>query len=194
MIENLHEYISKDIKSIIGSEANNFVAVTDPISFKIPLHSLTPILKFLRDSDSYNFKILIDLFVVDHPSRAKRFEINYNLLSISRNCRVNLKVELNDGEEVPSIAQVFSTAQWLEREAWDMYGVKFSGNTDLRRILTDYGFEGHPMRKDFPLTGYREVKYDAKKGKVVYEDVSLMQEYREFDFDTPWSNSKSQIK
>lgn len=193
MIENLHEYIAKDIKSIIGSEANDFVVAMDPLSFKIPLDSLITVLKFLRDNHSYKFKILIDLFVVDYPSRPKRFEVNYNLLSISSNYRINLKVELNDGEGAPSIAQIFSTAQWLEREAWDMYGVKFSGNSDLRRILTDYGFEGHPMRKDFPLTGYREVKYDAKKGKVVYEDVSLTQEYREFDFETPWSNTNSRI-
>lgn len=148
---------------------------------------LKDLLLFLKNE--MGFAVLIDLFVVDYPEQEKRFEVNYNLLSISHNSRVNLKVSVKDGEDVPSVVDIFSTAGWLEREAWDMYGVPFKGNPDLRRLLTDYGFEGHPMRKDFPLSGHKEVRYDAEKAKVVYGPVNLTQEFRDFEFESPWEGT-----
>jgi len=115
-----------------------------------------------------------------------RFEVIYNLLSYKLNNRISIKVELDENQEVPTVKEVFASAPWYEREVFDMYGIKFSGNNDMRRILTDYEFKGHPLRKDFPLTGYEEVRYDEKQQKVVYEPVKLMQEFREFDFEMPW--------
>ena len=132
---------------------------------------------------------MIDLFAVDYPEHPKRFEVNYHLLSIKNNSRINVKIEFGENELVPSVVDLFSTAGWLEREAWDMYGVIFEGNPDLRRILTDYGFEGHPMRKDFPLTGYKEIAYDPEQRKVVYRPVNLTQEFRSFDFTSPWEGT-----
>jgi len=149
--------------------------------------ALKDILLFL--SDDFGFTVLIDLFVVDYPDKEKRFEVNYNLLSITHNERINLKVTLKEEEDMPSVVTIFSSAGWLEREAWDMYGVNFEGNPDLRRLLTDYGFEGHPMRKDFPLSGYKEVRYDAEKAEVVYGPVDLTQEFRDFEFESPWEGT-----
>ena len=125
--------------------------------------------------------------------RAPRFEVIYNLLSLKLNNRITVKVALNDGEQVPTASAVFSTANWFEREAFDMYGIKFANHPDLRRILTDYGFEGHPLRKDFPLTGYKEVRYDEISKSVIYEPVKMMQEFREFDFEMPWEGTQYAI-
>jgi NADH-quinone oxidoreductase subunit C len=141
---------------------------------------------FLRDDTNCQFKMLVDISGVDYPERDERFEVVYNLLSIKLNLRVRVKVSCDESEPVPSIAGVFSAAGWYEREAWDLYGILFAGHPDLRRILTDYGFEGHPFRKDFPLTGYVEVRYDAEQRRVVYEPVKLAQEFRSFDFLSPW--------
>ncbi len=147
---------------------------------------LLPFLKFLRDSKELRLTILTDLFGADFPSRPKRFEIVYNLLSLEYNNRVIIKLCVDEKTPVPSAHNVFSAAVWYERELFDMYGVIFDGSPDLRRILTDYGFVGHPLRKDFPLTGYLEVKYDEGAQKVVYEPVDLDQDYRNFDFMSPW--------
>jgi len=147
---------------------------------------ILPFLAFLKNSANLRFTLLTDLFAADFPDRKKRFEIVYNLLSLEYNARLIVKFHIADGEEVPSIHSLFSAAGWYEREAFDMYGVVFSDSLDLRRILTDYGFVGHPLRKDFPLTGHLQVKYDESLQKVVYVPVDLDQNYRSFDFMSPW--------
>jgi NADH-quinone oxidoreductase subunit C len=144
------------------------------------------VLEFLRDDSSCQFDILIDICGVDFPGRSKRFEVVYHLLSLRQNLRVRVKVRAGEGEAVPSVVDVFPAANWFERETFDMYGVRFSDHPDLRRILTDYGFSGYPLRKDFPLTGYVEVRYDDEEKRVVYEPVKLQQEFRTFDFLSPW--------
>jgi NADH-quinone oxidoreductase subunit C len=144
----------------------------------------------LRDDANTLFKVLVDIAGVDWPERPKRFDVVYHLLSMGHNQRIRVKIEANDAEPVPSVSGVFNAAGWFEREAWDMYGILFSGNPDLRRILTDYGFDGHPLRKDFPLTGHVEVRYDDEKKRVVYEPVSLTQDFRSFDFMSPWEGAQ----
>jgi len=152
-------------------------------------------LTFLRDDENLSFKMMIDLFGADMLGiREPRFEVIYVLLSFKLNNRITIKVALNEMEETPTATSVFSAANWFERETFDMYGIVFSGSHDLRRILTDYGFEGHPLRKDFPLTGYKEVRYDESQQKVVYEPVKLMQEFRNFDFEMPWEGTAYQVQ
>lgn len=147
---------------------------------------LLAVLQHLRDNPSCRFKQLLDICGVDYPERPQRFEVVYHLLSLHCNLRVRVKVPADENTLVPSATVLFSSAGWWEREAWDMFGIRFSGHPDLRRILTDYGFEGHPLRKDFPLTGYTEVRYDPERQQVVYEPVRLTQDYRTFDFLSPW--------
>lgn len=147
-------------------------------------------LTFLRDDTNCLFKILVDVCGVDYPEREERFEVVYHLLSLKHNQRIRVKVSTDEDTPVPSVVGVFSTANWFEREVWDLYGVFFSDHPDLRRILTDYGFEGHPLRKDFPLTGYVEVRYDDEQKRVVYEPVKLTQEFRRFDFLSPWEGAQ----
>ena len=147
---------------------------------------LLDVLALLRDAPQFAFEQLMDLCGVDWPERPLRFEVVYNLLSLSRNQRIRVVTEVADAGSVPSVAGLWPCATWYEREAWDMYGIVFEGQTDLRRLLTDYGFEGHPLRKDFPLTGYVEVRYDEERKQVVYEPVKLMQDFRNFDFLSPW--------
>ncbi len=149
-------------------------------------NALIKVLRFLRDDQNCQFKQVIDVTAVDFPDRERRFDIVYNLLSLTHNLRIRVKVPADEDSQVPSATTVFSSALWFEREVWDMYGVFFTDHPDLRRILTDYGFEGHPLRKDFPLTGYVEVRYDEESKRVVYEPVRLVQEYRSFDFMSPW--------
>ena len=144
------------------------------------------VLTFLRDDPALLFKELVDLCGVDYPSRERRFDVVYHLLSVRHNQRLRVKVETDEATPVPSVMAVFPTADWFEREAWDMYGILFSGHPDLRRILTDYGFEGHPLRKDFPMTGYVEMRYDEEQKRVVYEPVQLRQDFRNWDFLSPW--------
>lgn len=151
---------------------------------------IVPFLKFLKDSTNLRFTVLTDLFGADFPARKKRFEIVYNLLSLEYNTRIIVKFHASINEEVPSVTEIFKAAGWYEREAFDMYGIVFSDNPDLRRILTDYGFVGHPLRKDFPLTGHVQVKYDETLQKVIYVPVSLDQDYRNFDFMSPWQGPK----
>ncbi len=147
---------------------------------------LLPLLEYLRDDESCRFTQLMDIAGVDYPARSPRFEVVYNLLSVKHNRRIRVKLATNAEMPVPSAVELFPCAGWFEREAWDMYGILFAGNPDLRRILTDYGFDGHPQRKDFPLTGYVEMRYDVEKKRVVYEPVKLNQAYRSFDFSSPW--------
>jgi NADH-quinone oxidoreductase subunit C len=148
--------------------------------------ALPRVLEFLRDDADCRFDVLCDICGVDYPERKLRFEVVYNLLSLAHNRRVRLKVETDESAPVPSAVGLYSSAGWWEREAWDLFGITFSDNPDLRRILTDYGFDGHPLRKDFPLTGYVEMRYDEAQKRVVYEPVRLPQEFRSFDFLSPW--------
>lgn len=147
---------------------------------------LLPLLAFLRDDPACQFRQLMDIAGVDWPARDPRFEVVYHLLSLKHNLRIRVKLATDEKTPVPSAASLFSSAPWFEREAWDMYGILFSAHPDLRRILTDYGFDGHPQRKDFPLTGYVEMRYDVEKKRVVYEPVKLNQAFRNFDYMSPW--------
>jgi NADH-quinone oxidoreductase subunit C len=147
---------------------------------------IAELLTFLRDDEACRFSQLIDITAVDYPANAKRFEVVYNLLAMGHNRRIRVKLLVDEVTSVPSVTNVFPAAGWFEREVWDMYGVPFDGNPDLRRILTDYGFDGHPQRKDFPLSGYVELRYDEDEKRVVYEPVKLNQAYRSFDFLSPW--------
>jgi len=148
--------------------------------------SIVRVMTFLRDDANCQFKQLIDLCGADYPAREERFDVVYNLLSLKHNLRIRVKVTTDEDTPVASLADVYSAAPWFEREAWDLYGIFFSDHPDLRRILTDYGFEGHPLRKDFPLTGYVELRYDDEQKRVVYEPVKLTQDFRSFDFLSPW--------
>jgi NADH-quinone oxidoreductase subunit C len=152
----------------------------------VPASNLLALLTFLRDDPQLMFKQLTDVTAVDYPARSPRFDVVYQLLSMHHNRRLRVKVQADEVSPVPSVCGLFSAAGWFEREVWDMYGVSFAGNPDLRRILTDYGFEGHPQRRDFPLTGYVELRYDSEQKRVVYEPVKLNQAYRSFDFLSPW--------
>ncbi len=153
---------------------------------RVRVDGLLDTLALLRDAPQFAYEQLMDLCGLDWPERAQRFEVVYNLLSLSRNQRIRVVTEIAEGGAVPSVSALWPCATWYEREAWDMYGIVFDGQTDLRRILTDYGFEGHPLRKDFPLTGYVELRYDDERKQVVYEPVKLTQDYRNFDFLSPW--------
>ena len=147
------------------------------------------VMSHLRDDPACEFKILVDICGVDWPTRAKRFDVVYHLLSLTKNARLRVHVLAAEGETVPSVVSVYPAANWFERETFDMYGVPFSDHPDMRRLLTDYGFSGHPLRKDFPLTGYVEVRYDDELKRVVYQPVQLVQEFREFDFMSPWEGA-----
>nr|WP_272211687.1 NADH-quinone oxidoreductase subunit C [Marinicella sp. W31]MDC2877579.1 NADH-quinone oxidoreductase subunit C [Marinicella sp. W31] len=148
--------------------------------------AIVDVAKFLRDDGQCAFAIIIDVCGVDWPGRAQRFDVVYHLLSPTQNARIRIKVAVDEDEVVPSITSIFPGADWFERETWDMYGIPFSGHPDLRRLLTDYGFEGHPLRKDFPTTGFVELRYDEEAKRVIYEPVELRQEFRSFDFLSPW--------
>lgn len=150
---------------------------------------ITDVLKFLRDDPRCQFAVLIDIAGVDWPSREQRFDLVYHLLSPRLNQRIRVKLATDETRPVPTAVDIFPAANWYEREAYDMFGILFSGHPDLRRILTDYGFEGFPLRKDFPLTGHVEVRYDDEQKRVVYEPVKLPQEFREFDFESPWEGT-----
>lgn len=151
--------------------------------------SIVDVLTFLRDDKECRFEVLIDICGVDWPARSARFDVVYHLLSPRRNQRVRVKLHTDEERPVPSVVGVFPAANWYEREAYDMYGILFTGHPDLRRLLTDYGFQGYPLRKDFPLTGYVEVRYDDEAKRVVYEPVKLVQEFRSFDFESPWEGA-----
>ncbi len=147
---------------------------------------IVDLLRFLRDDSDLRLDQLVDICGVDYPEREKRFDVVYHLLSMRKNLRLRVKVQTDEDTPVPTVTGLFPTADWFEREAWDLYGIFFADHPDLRRILTDYGFEGHPLRKDFPLTGYVELRYDEEQKRVVYEPVKLTQDFRSFDFLSPW--------
>jgi NADH-quinone oxidoreductase subunit C len=173
-------------KTALGDDVRSTDLRLEELAVIVKPAAIVRVLTFLRDDLRCEFKVLVDICGVDYPAREERFEVVYNLLSLTQNQRVRVKLSVGEGVPVQSAVAVFSSAGWYEREVWDLYGVSFAGHPDLRRILTDYGFEGHPMRKDFPLTGYVELRYDEEQKRVVYEPVKLTQEFRTFDFVSPW--------
>ena len=168
------------------NDATNHEIINNELIITAELKNIYSLLEDLKKKENLNFEMLLDITAVDYPKRAKRFEIVYILLSLKNHLRIRVKIFVNDSEIVPSISKLYKCARWYEREVWDMYGISFKGNDDLRRLLTDYGFEGHPLRKDFPLTGFVELRYDEAKKKVAYSKVKLTQDYRNFDFLSPW--------
>ena len=178
------------LRDAVANELGEVISSTQIISgelvFNVTRESIVKVLTFLRDDVNCQFKMLMELCGVDYPEREDRFDIVYCLLSLTLNQRVRIKIQTNTRSAVPSVASVYSAANWWEREAWDLFGIYFSDHPDLRRILSDYGFEGHPLRKDFPLTGYVALRYDDEQKRVVYEPVKLSQEFRNFDFLSPW--------
>lgn len=162
------------------------VLVNGELTLSVPASSVKEVLLFLRDHTNCQFKMLIDICGVDYPEKEARFEVVYNLLSIKYNSRIRVKVAVDELTPIDSVTSIYNSAGWYEREVWDLYGVFFSNHPDLRRILTDYGFDGHPLRRDFPLTGHTEVRYDEAEKRIVTEPVELAQEFRVFDFASPW--------
>ena len=160
------------------------------LNLLVPRAAIADVLRTLRDDTQSVFACLIDICGVDYPERRERFDVVYHLLSPRENQRVRVKLSTDEDTPVPSVVPIFPAAEWYEREAYDMYGIIFSGHPDLRRLLTDYGFEGHPLRKDFPLTGFSEVRWDDAQKRVVYEPVALRQEFRDFDFLSPWEGTE----
>ena len=184
-LKDLGEYVT----AALPNEILDATTAHDELAFTVHRDAVLKVLKFLRDDANCQFKQLMDVCGVDYPGREKRFDVVYNLLSLVHNVRARVKLETDETSPVPSAAGIFSSAGWWEREAWDMYGIVFADHPDLRRILTDYGFDGNPLRKDFPLTGYVEVRYDDEQKRVVYEPVKLTQEFRTFDFLSPWEGA-----
>jgi NADH-quinone oxidoreductase subunit C len=170
----------------LGSAARNAVTAFGEVALAVKRDEIIAVLTKLRDDPALQFEILIDICGVDYPERPERFDVVYHLLSPRKNLRLRVKTATDENSAVPSAIPVFPAANWYEREAYDMYGILFSGHPDLRRILTDYGFQGYPLRKDFPLTGFVETRYDDEKKRVVYEPVKLTQDFRQFDFESPW--------
>jgi NADH-quinone oxidoreductase subunit C len=186
--EALRELLD-EIASALGEVLIESRLVRGELTLRVQTSAIVRVLIFLRDEPNCQFKLLVDLCGVDYPEREQRFEVVYHLLSVKHNQRVRVKVATDETTPVPSAVEAFGAAQWYERETWDMYGVFFADHPDLRRLLTDYGFEGHPLRKDFPQTGYVEVRYDDEQKRVVYEPVDLRQDWRSFDFLSPWEGS-----
>ncbi len=160
------------------------------LNVTVTLASLVPFTEFLKSNGNCRFSTLVDITAVDYPAREPRFDVVYHFLSMYQNHRIRVKIAVREDDMVPSIISVHPSANWFEREVFDMFGILFSGHPDLRRLLTDYGFRGHPLRKDFPTTGYTEVRYDEEQKRVVYEPVKLVQEYRQFDFMSPWESAE----
>jgi NADH-quinone oxidoreductase subunit C len=183
------EDLAAHIKTGLAEAVRDTRIALGELTITVEGEDIRSVLTFLRDDPGCEFKILIDICGVDYPNRPRRFDVVYHLLSVAKNRRIRVKVEANETIPVPSVSSVFLAANWFEREAFDMYGILFSGHPDLRRLLTDYGFSGYPMRKDFPLTGYVELRYDDEQKRVVYEPVKLIQEFRDFDFLSPWEGA-----
>lgn len=179
--------IAAEVQAALGSDLLGYVHANDEDSITVRRESIDGVMIALRDRLAY--QQLMEIAGVDYPDRAERFEVVYHLLSVTKNHRLRVRVSTDEATPVPSVTGVWPVAGWLEREVFDMYGVLFSGNTDLRRILTDYGFQGHPFRKDFPLTGYVEMRYSEEQKRVVYEPVQLAQDFRDFDFLSPWEGA-----
>ena len=184
-IQNLEKLINSELSSKI----RNSSITNEELLIEISENDLIDVVQFLKLNENCKFKQLIDIAGVDYPENEKRFELIYLFLSHENNTRIKLLIKFEINQTINSITKIFSSANWMEREVFDMYGIKFKNHPDLRRILTDYGFKGHPLRKDFPLTGFNEVRYSEKDKKVIYEPVKLEQNYRNFDFESPWEGT-----
>ena len=187
------ESMCDHLRQLLGDAISDAGVSRGDIVLRTGISGVINVLVSLRDDRHAAFNQLSDLTAVDYPERPERFEMVYQLLSMRNNMRLRILVAVGEGQAVPSATAVYSAANWAEREAWDMFGIFFAGHPDLRRLLTDYGFEGHPLRKDFPLTGHVEVRYDDTQRRVVNEPVSLVQEFRDFDFLSPWEGMQAQI-
>jgi len=187
-MENLNN-LEKIINSELSSKIQKSFIVNDELMIEINVSDLIEVIQFLKSNEKCKFRQLIDIAGVDYPDQEKRFKLIYFFLSHEKNNRVKLSIQFETNEMINSITKIFPSANWMEREVFDMYGIKFKNHPDLRRILTDYGFKGHPLRKDFPLTGFNEVRYSEKEKKVIYEPVKLEQNYRKFDFESPWEGT-----
>ena len=183
----------RSVSKLLANLAERVQSINGQLVYRCELDKLFETLVLLKNTETLNFSQLTDLTAVDYPDRIQRFELVYQLLSIENNKRVRIICPIDDGQIVPSITSIYKSAEWPEREVWDMYGLFFSDHPDLRRLLTDYGFEGHPLRKDFPLTGYVEARYDDIEKRVAYQPVQLTQEYRDFDFLSPWEGDQELV-
>ena len=188
MLENLKK-LEKHINSELSSKIHNSVINNDELLVEVGENDLTEVVQFIKSNEKLKFRQLIDIAGVDYPEKEKRFNLIYLFLSHENNSRLKLLVKFETSQTINSITKIFPSANWMEREVFDMYGIKFKNHPDLRRILTDYGFKGHPLRKDFPLTGFNEVRYSEKEKKVIYEPVKPEQNYRNFDFESPWEGT-----
>jgi NADH-quinone oxidoreductase subunit C len=188
------ERLKLQVESLLASKVLDITVFRGELNFKVNINDVPQILLMLREENGGGFTQLSDMTAVDYPSRENRFDVIYQLLSLKTNQRLRLKAEIGDGAVAPSISQIFSSAIWAEREIWDMFGIFFAGHNDLRRLLTDYGFEGHPLRKDFPLTGTVETRYDDAEKRVIYEPITLTQEFRDFDCMSPWEGLQTKMR
>ena len=180
------DMLAADVRAGLGDRVLEAGIAFGELTLTARADAILDVLRFLRDDQRCRFRTLVDICGVDHPDRAQRFDVVYHLLSMHRNQRIRVKIATDEATPIASAIEIWPAADWFEREAFDMYGILFSGHPDLRRLLTDYGFQGFPLRKDFPLTGYVEVRYDPEQERVVYEPVKLQQAFRQFDFLSPW--------
>ena len=185
-VHDLEKTVNSGLTTNVKRSEINF----NQLFIYVDVEDIVSTILFLKTNEKCKFRQLIDITAVDYPQREKRFKIVYLLLSHENNLRIIINTNIDEKETVPSITKIFTSANWMEREVFDMYGISFKDHPDLRRILTDYGFDGYPLRKDFPLTGHIEVRYSEEKKKVIYEPVKLDQEYRDFDFESPWEGTK----
>ena len=187
---DLLQKLEKKINSELNTKINSSKIKHDQIYLNIDSHDIIDVILFLKNNENSSFKQLIDITAVDYPENEKRFKLVYLLLSHEFNARILIDCFINENEMPPSLTKIYPSANWMEREVFDMYGIQFKDHPDLRRILTDYGFEGYPLRKDFPLTGHNEVRYSEEEKKVIHEPVKLEQNYRNFDYESPWEGTK----
>ena len=188
MLKNL-QTLERTINSELSSKIKNSILENDELLIEINFQDLIEVVQFLKSNEKCKFRQLIDIAGVDYPDEEKRFQLVYLFLSHENNLRIKILLKFESNQTIISLTKIFPSANWMEREVFDMYGIKFKNHPDLRRILTDYGFKGHPLRKDFPLTGFNEVRYSEKEKNVIYEPVKLEQNYRNFDFESPWEGT-----
>ena len=182
--------LEKLVNSELTSKIKKTIVEFNELLIETSIDELISVILFLKSNDRLKFRQLIDIAAIDYPEEEERFNLVYLLLSHEKNIRIKISINFEIGKKIPTLTKVYPSANWMEREAFDMYGIEFTDHPDLRRILTDYNFEGHPLRKDFPLTGFNEVRYSEKEKKVIYEPVKLEQNYRDFDFESPWEGTK----
>jgi len=182
--------LEKLVNSELTSKIKKTIVEFNELLIETNVDELISVILFLKSNDRLKFRQLIDIAAIDYPEEEERFNLVYLLLSHEKNIRIKISINFEIGKKIPTLTKVYPSANWMEREAFDMYGIEFTDHPDLRRILTDYNFEGHPLRKDFPLTGFNEVRYSEKEKKVIYEPVKLEQNYRDFDFESPWEGTK----